>query len=87
MIAAEALGKGLSAPSLVEHAADADAVQMCGFDAESDDPTRKDIHDDHHPEDINRRSRVNGKSSRAARASLWSGPTESRAGSPAANEP
>ena len=50
MIAAEALGKGLSAPSQVEHAADPDAVQMCGFDAESDDPTRKDVHDDHHAE-------------------------------------
>ena len=37
MIAAEAFGKGLSALSLVEHAADADAVQMGGFDAESDD--------------------------------------------------
>ncbi len=50
MIGTEALGKRLSAPSLVEHAADSDAVDRRGFDAESDDPTRKDIHDDHHPE-------------------------------------
>jgi hypothetical protein len=50
MIRTEALGKRLTAPSLVEHAADADAIDMRGFDTESDDPTRKDIHDDHHPE-------------------------------------
>ncbi|MDB6090032.1 MAG: hypothetical protein JWN85_2816, partial [Gammaproteobacteria bacterium] len=50
MIGTEALGKGLSAPGLVEHAADADAVDMRGFDTESDDPTRKDVHDNHHPE-------------------------------------
>jgi hypothetical protein len=35
---------------LVEHAADADAVDMRGFDTESDDPARKDVHDNHHPE-------------------------------------
>jgi len=50
MIGAEALGKRLTAPSVVERAADADTVDMRGFDTESDDPTRKDIHDDHHPE-------------------------------------
>jgi hypothetical protein len=47
MIGTEALGKWLSAPGLVEHAADADAVDIRGFDTESDDPTRK---DNHHPE-------------------------------------
>jgi hypothetical protein len=50
MIGTEALGKRLPAPSLVEHAAHADAVDMRGFDTESDDPTRKDVHDNHHPE-------------------------------------
>ena len=50
MIGTEALGKWLSAPGLVEHAADADAVDVRGFDPESDDPTRKDVHDNHHPE-------------------------------------
>jgi hypothetical protein len=50
MIGTEALGKWLSAPGLVEHAADADSVDMRGFDTESDDPTRKHVHDDHHPE-------------------------------------
>jgi hypothetical protein len=50
MIGTEALGKRLSAPSLVEHTADANAVDRRGFETESDDPARKDIHDDHHPE-------------------------------------
>ena len=50
MIGAEALGKRLSAPSLVDHTADSDAVDGRGFDPESDYPTRKDIHDDHYPE-------------------------------------
>jgi hypothetical protein len=49
MIGTEALGKRLTAPSLVEHAADADAVDVCGFDTESDDTTRKHVHHDHHP--------------------------------------
>jgi hypothetical protein len=35
---------------MVEHTAGADAVDMRRFNTESDDPTRKDIHDDHHPE-------------------------------------
>ncbi len=50
MIGTQALGKRLAAPSLVEHTADADAVDMRRFNTESDDPTRKDIHDEHHPE-------------------------------------
>ena len=50
MIGTEALGKWLTAPGLVEHAADADAVDMRRFDAESDNTTREDIHHDHHPE-------------------------------------
>ena len=50
MVGTEALGKWLAAPGLVEQAADADAVDMRRFDAESDDTTCKDIHDDHHPE-------------------------------------
>jgi hypothetical protein len=45
MIGAEALGKRLTAPSLVEHAADADAIDVCGFDTESDDSTRKHVHE------------------------------------------
>ena len=36
MIGTEALGKWLSAPGSVEHAADADAVDMRGFDTESE---------------------------------------------------
>ena len=52
MIGAEALGKWLAAASLIEHAADADAVDVRRFNTESDDPTRKDVHDDHHPEAI-----------------------------------
>ena len=39
MIGAEALGKWLTAPSLVEHATDTDAVNMRRFDTESDDTT------------------------------------------------
>ena len=35
---------------LVEHAADADAVDMRRLNTESDDPTREDVHDNHHPE-------------------------------------
>lgn len=50
MIGTEVLGKWLTAPGLVEHAADADAVDMRRFDTESDDTTREDIHHDHHPE-------------------------------------
>ena len=43
-------GKRLSIPGPVEHAADADAVDVCGFDTESDDAMGVDIHEDHHPE-------------------------------------
>jgi hypothetical protein len=50
VIGAEALGERLTGSSLVEHAADADAIDTCGFDSESDDSTRKHVHDDHHPE-------------------------------------
>jgi hypothetical protein len=50
MIGTEALGKWLSASGPVEHAADADAVDMRGFDTESDDTTRKHVHHYHHPE-------------------------------------
>jgi hypothetical protein len=50
MIGTEALWKWLAAPSMVEHTADADAVDMRRFNSESNDPTRKDIHDNHHPE-------------------------------------
>ncbi|MEP7244310.1 MAG: hypothetical protein ABI885_11540 [Gammaproteobacteria bacterium] len=50
MIGTEVLGKRLAVPSLIEHAADADAIDMRGFDTEADDTTRKHVHDDHHPE-------------------------------------
>ncbi len=50
MIGTEALGKWLTTTGVVEHAADADAVDMRRFDTESNDATRKDIHHDHHPE-------------------------------------
>jgi len=50
MIGTAALGKWLAAASSVEHAADADAVDMRRFNTEFDDPTREDIDDDHHPE-------------------------------------
>jgi hypothetical protein len=50
MIGTEALGKWLAAPSMVEHTAGADAVDVRRFNTESDYPTRKDIHDDHYPE-------------------------------------
>ena len=49
MIGTESLGKRLAASRLVEHAADADTVDMRRFNTESDDPAREDIHDDHHP--------------------------------------
>jgi len=52
MIGTEALGKRLTAPRLVEHTADADAVDMCRFNTESYDPAGEDIHDDHHPETL-----------------------------------
>lgn len=39
MIGAEAFGKWLTAPGLVEHATDRDAVDMRRFDTESDDTT------------------------------------------------
>jgi|SRR6185312_5112638 len=52
MIGADALGKWLAAASLVEHPTHADPVDMCPFNTESDDPTRKDVHDDHHPETL-----------------------------------
>jgi len=41
---------GMHAPSMVEHATDADAVDVRRFNSESDDATREDIHDEHHPE-------------------------------------
>ena len=50
MIGTEALRKWLSVPGLVEHAADADTVDVRGFDTESNDATGKDIHRNHHPE-------------------------------------
>src|SRR5712672_2344450 len=50
MVRTEALGKWLAGPGLIEHAADADAVDMRGFDTESDDTTRKHVHHDHHTE-------------------------------------
>jgi hypothetical protein len=50
MIGAQALGKWLTGAGLIEHSTNADAVDMRRFDTKSDDPTRKDIHDDHHPE-------------------------------------
>jgi hypothetical protein len=50
MIGTEALGKWLSASGLVEHAADADAVDMRTFDTESDDTACEDVHHNHHPE-------------------------------------
>jgi hypothetical protein len=46
-----AIQSGMDA-GLVEHAADAGPVDMRGFDAESDDTTRKHVHDDHHPETL-----------------------------------
>ena len=52
MIGAEAFGKWLAAASLIEHAACAGAVDVRRFNTESDDPTREDIHDDHHPETL-----------------------------------
>lgn len=52
MIGTEALGKMLTTPRLVEHAADADALDVRRFNTESDDPPREDIHDDHHPETL-----------------------------------
>jgi hypothetical protein len=50
MIGTEAPGKRRPAPSVVEHAAVADALDMRGFDTKSDCPTRKDVHDNHHSE-------------------------------------
>ena len=52
MIGTESLGKWLAPPSMVEHTAGADAVDMRRLNTESDDPTRIDIHDDHHPEGL-----------------------------------
>jgi hypothetical protein len=43
MIRTEALGRWLAAPSMVEHTAGADAVDMRRLNPESDDPTRIDI--------------------------------------------
>jgi hypothetical protein len=50
VVGTEAPGKWLAAPGVVEHAADADAVDMRRFNSESDDTTREDVQDDHHPE-------------------------------------
>jgi hypothetical protein len=50
VVETETPGKWLASPGVVEHAADADAVDMRRFNSESDDATREDIHDDHHPE-------------------------------------
>jgi hypothetical protein len=50
MVRTEAPGKWLAAPSVVEHAADADALDMRRFNSESDDTTREDVDDDHNPE-------------------------------------
>ncbi len=52
MIGAEALGKRLTVLRLVEHAANADAVNVRRLNTESDDPARENIHDDHHPEGL-----------------------------------
>src|SRR5437016_4189740 len=40
MIGTDALGKWLASATLVEHTANADAVDMFRFNTESDDPTR-----------------------------------------------
>ena len=50
VVRTEAPGKWLAAASVVEHAADADAVDMRRFSSESDDTTREDVDDDHNPE-------------------------------------
>jgi hypothetical protein len=50
VVGTEAPGKWLAAPRVVEHAADADAVDMRRFNSEPDNTTREDVHDDHHPE-------------------------------------
>src|SRR3984893_9690875 len=50
VVGTEAPGKWLAAPSVVEHAADADAGDMRRINSESDDTTREDVQDDHHPE-------------------------------------
>ena len=54
MIGAEALGQRLTSPRLIEHAADADAVNMGPFNTESDDATRENVHDNHHPKALQR---------------------------------
>ena len=50
VIGTEILGKRLSASRLVKHAANTDTVDMRRFNTESDNSTREDVHDDHHPE-------------------------------------
>ena len=50
VVVTEAPGKWLAAPCVVEHAADAEAVDMRSFNSESDDTAREDVHDNHHPE-------------------------------------
>jgi pimeloyl-ACP methyl ester carboxylesterase/quercetin dioxygenase-like cupin family protein len=50
VVRTEAPGKWLAAASVVEHAADANAVNMRRFSSESDDTTREDVDDDHNPE-------------------------------------
>ena len=50
VIGTKLLGQTVARDGLVEHAADADAVDVRRFNTESDDPVREDIHDEHHPE-------------------------------------
>src|SRR3569833_2020458 len=50
VIGTEILGKRLSASRLVKHAANTDTVDMRRFNTESDNSTREDVHDAHHPE-------------------------------------
>ena len=50
VIGTQALRESLAGAGVIEHPADADAVDLRWFDTESDDPTREEIHDEQHPE-------------------------------------
>src|SRR5262245_48234250 len=49
MVGAQVLRFGLAGSSLIEHAANRDAVNVRRGDAKADDAASEDIHDQHHP--------------------------------------
>jgi hypothetical protein len=49
VVGPQALRIGLAGSSVIKHPAYRDTINICGFDAETDEPAREYIHDQHDP--------------------------------------